>query len=183
MNCSTFQSAALYPDTVVRAGTWYTECQLRAWREVDTGRACEPQSPVLHSPITSLAMYRIDSISSVKLSILLIVAVECVLVTARYPSPLAQRRVGHPRDSNRGGVNNRTHTSYHVLSRWHPRSCHYMRRIPYKQPYTSLRLLSIISKQQHTTVKMSDNKGEEQREFCSIAGLLPLGFKHCHLIT
>jgi hypothetical protein len=63
MNCSTFQSAALYPDTVVRAGTWYTDRQLSAWRDVAT---------VQDSPMTSLAIYRIDSISSVKLSILLV---------------------------------------------------------------------------------------------------------------
>jgi hypothetical protein len=56
-----------------------------------------------------------------------------------------------------------------------------MRRILYKQSYTSLRLLSSTSKLPRTRFKMSDNKGEEQRESHSIAGLSLLGCKHCHL--
>jgi len=68
-----------------------------------------------------------------------------------------------------------------MLSCYHPRSSHYMRRILYKQPYTSLRSLSSINKQPHTKLKMSNNKGEEQRESRFIAGLSPLGCKHCHL--
>jgi hypothetical protein len=56
-----------------------------------------------------------------------------------------------------------------------------MRRILYKQPYTSLRSLSSINKQPIIKLKMSDNKGEEQRESHNFARLFPLGCEHCHL--
>jgi hypothetical protein len=82
MNCSTFQSAALYPETVVRAGTWYTGRQLCLARR-GNGPSVKTGPPFQDLPMTSLAIYRIDSISSVKLSILLVTVdvVQYLLVT------------------------------------------------------------------------------------------------------
>ena len=41
----------------------------------------EDRISIRDSPMTSLAIYRIDSISSVKLSILLVVGIACMLVS------------------------------------------------------------------------------------------------------